>query len=112
MSAVDSREMRSFVDSRIGAVARHDASHRTSYIGTLSAFLDCGCRSQPCADALGIHVTTLRYRLQRLRDLFGLATETPGQRFALQLALQFQLVLQQSGDADEAAAIQELNRAR
>jgi purine catabolism regulator len=93
MSAVDSGEMRGFVDNLIGPVAQHDASFGTSYIPTLSAFLDQGCRSQPCADALGIHVTTLRYRLQRLKDLFGLATETPDQRFALQLALQFQQIL-------------------
>ena len=93
MSAVDAGEMRGFVDHLIGAVARHDASHGTAYIRTLSAFLDQGCRSQPCADTLGIHVTTLRYRLERLKDLFGLATETPDQRFALQLALQFQQIL-------------------
>jgi purine catabolism regulator len=94
MSAVDSGEMRGFVETLIGAVAKHDASYGTAYIRTLSAFLDHGCRSQPCADALGIHVTTLRYRLERLKDLFGLATDTPDQRFALQLALQFQQILQ------------------
>jgi len=93
MSAVDSSEMRDFVDHLIGAVARHDASYGTAYLRTLAAFLDQGCRSQPCADALGIHVTTLRYRLERLKDLFGLAIETPDQRFALQLALQFQQIL-------------------
>ncbi|MDB5360595.1 MAG: PucR family transcriptional regulator [Rhodospirillales bacterium] len=93
MSAVDSGEMRSFVDRSIGAVAAHDATHGTAYLRTLSAFLDHGCRSQPCADALGIHVTTLRYRLERLKDLFDLATDTSEQRFALQLALQFQQIL-------------------
>ena len=93
MSAVDSGEMRGFVDHLIGPVARHDTSYGTAYIRTLAAFLDQGCRSQPSADALGIHVTTLRYRLQRLKDLFGLETETPDQRFALQLALQFQQIL-------------------
>lgn len=93
MSAVESTEMRGFVANLIGAVVSHDATHGTAYIRTLTAFLDQGCRSQPAADALGIHVTTLRYRLDRLRDLFGLATETPDQRFALQLALQFQQIL-------------------
>ncbi|MGL4290783.1 MAG: PucR family transcriptional regulator [Phreatobacter sp.] len=85
--------MRGFVDDLIGAVARHDGAHGTAYIQTLSTFLDHGCRSQPCADALGLHVTTLRYRLARLKDLFGLATDTPEQRFALQLALQFHKII-------------------
>jgi DNA-binding PucR family transcriptional regulator len=93
MSAVDSSEMRGFVDSLIGPVAKHDASYGTAYVRTLSAFLDHGCRSQPCADGLGIHVTTLRYRLERLKDLFGLSTDTPERRFGLQLALQFQQIL-------------------
>ncbi|QCI67633.1 helix-turn-helix domain-containing protein [Phreatobacter stygius] len=93
MSAVDGTEMRAFVDDLIGAAARHDKTHGTAYIQTLSTFLDHGCRSQPCADALGLHVTTLRYRLARLRDLFGLETDTPEQRFALQLALQFQKII-------------------
>ena len=99
MSAVDSGEMRGFVETLIGPVAQHDASFGTAYLPTLSAFLDRGCRSQPTADALGIHVTTLRYRLERLKDLFGLATETPDQRFALQLALQFQQILTPASSA-------------
>jgi len=93
MSAVDAGEMRAFVEGLIGAVARHDGGHGTAYVRTLSSFLDHGCRHQPCADALGLHVTTLRYRLSRLRDLFGVETDTPEQRFALQLALQFQKVM-------------------
>jgi DNA-binding PucR family transcriptional regulator len=91
--------MRDFVDNLIGPVARHDAAFGTAYVPTLTAFLDQGCRSQPCADALGIHVTTLRYRLDRLKDLFDLTTETPDKRFALQLALQFQQILSAASSA-------------
>ncbi|WP_353960246.1 helix-turn-helix domain-containing protein, partial [Klebsiella pneumoniae] len=29
----------------------------------MSAYLEEGCRGQACADRLGLHVTTLRYRL-------------------------------------------------
>ncbi len=93
MSAVDSGEMRTFVENLIGAVVAHDTAHGTAYVRTLSSFLDHGCRSQPCADALGLHVTTLRYRLSRLKELFGLEVKTPEQRFALQLALRFPDVL-------------------
>ncbi|GGF39635.1 PucR family transcriptional regulator [Aliidongia dinghuensis] len=94
MSAVDADEMRAFVARLIGAVVDHDAAEGTDYVHTLAVFLDHGGRSQPSADALGIHVTTLRYRLERLGDLFGLSLATPDARFALQLALQFQRVLQ------------------
>ena len=93
MSAVNVDEMHVFVQGSIGAVARHDAAHATDYLETLAAFLDHGCRSQPCADALGLHVTTLRYRIARLKDLFAVETDTPDRRFALQLALQFYRVM-------------------
>jgi DNA-binding PucR family transcriptional regulator len=93
MSAVDVAEMRAFVHTLIGAVVRHDAAHGTAYLETLATFLDHGCRSQPCADALGLHVTTLRYRLARLKDLFAVETDTPDRRFALQLALQFYRII-------------------
>jgi DNA-binding PucR family transcriptional regulator len=93
MSAVDVDEMHAFVQGLIGAVARHDAVNGTAYLETLATFLNHGCRSQPCADALGLHVTTLRYRLARLKDLFAVETDTPDRRFALQLALQFYRVI-------------------
>jgi DNA-binding PucR family transcriptional regulator len=93
MSAVDVDEMRAFVHRLIGAIAHHDTAHGTAYLETLSTFLDHGCRSQPCADALGLHVTTLRYRLARLKDLFAVETDTPDRRFALQLALQFYRII-------------------
>jgi DNA-binding PucR family transcriptional regulator len=93
MSAVDVDEMHAFVHRLIGAIAHHDTAHGTAYLETLATFLDHGCRSQPCADALGLHVTTLRYRLARLKDLFAVETDTPDRRFALQLALQFYRII-------------------
>jgi DNA-binding PucR family transcriptional regulator len=39
------------------------------------------------AAELGVHPQTVRYRLRRLRELFGAALEDPDRRFALELAL-------------------------
>ena len=39
------------------------------------------------AERLGIHPQTARYRLARLRELFGGALDDPDQRFWLELAL-------------------------
>lgn len=99
MSAVDTQEMGDFVRHLIGGMARHDDERGTAYLPTLSSYLDHGCRARACAAALGLHVTTLRYRLARLRDLFGIETDTPEQRFSLQLALRFQDVLTPSSRA-------------
>ncbi|TPL96877.1 PucR family transcriptional regulator [Mesorhizobium sp. B2-3-11] len=87
VAAADVPDVRNFVDKSVGALAAHDREHGTPYLDTLFAYLRESCRSQACADALGLHVTTLRYRLSRVEELFGIRLDTPEQRFAVELAI-------------------------
>ncbi|WP_342640895.1 helix-turn-helix domain-containing protein [Rhodoligotrophos ferricapiens] len=87
LSAADAQEIRAFIASTIGPILAHDQKHGTAYIETLTQFLNHGCRNQACADAMGLHVTTLRYRLARLHELFGVEMDTPERRFTLELAI-------------------------
>lgn len=93
VSAADVGDVRNFVRASIGAIAEHDRENGTPYLETLSAYLEEGCRSQACADRLGLHVTTLRYRLARIQELFGIDVETPERRFAVELALRLHSVI-------------------
>jgi len=67
--------------------------HGTAYLETLTVYLREGCRNQACADAMSLHVTTLRYRLSRIAELFGVDVETPERRFALELAIRLHSVI-------------------
>ena len=96
IGAADSADVRSFIDGAIGEVIEYDQKHSSSYLETLTAYVRAGCRSQPCADAMGLHVTTLRYRLARITDLFGIEVETPEQRFAIELALKLHSLIENS----------------
>lgn len=96
IGAADSTDVRNFIDGAIGRVVAHDRKNGTTYLETLAAYIRSGCRSQPCADAIGLHVTTLRYRLARIADLFGIVVETPEQRFAIELALQLHSLIENS----------------
>ncbi|CDX30700.1 putative transcriptional regulator, PucR family [Mesorhizobium plurifarium] len=87
VAAADVPDVRNFVDKSVGALIAHDREHGTPYLDTLFAYLREGCRSQACADAIGLHVTTLRYRLSRMEELFGIKLDTPEQRFAVELAI-------------------------
>lgn len=87
LSAVDQPSARAFVQDSLGAIEAHDTEHGTQLLATLAAFVDTGCRYQPCADRLRIHVSTLRYRLERLRELFGLDLDQSDAVFGLTLAL-------------------------
>jgi DNA-binding PucR family transcriptional regulator len=87
VAAADVPDVRNFVDRSVGALIAHDREHGTPYLDTLFAYVREGCRSQACADAIGLHVTTLRYRLSRMEELFGIKLDTPERRFAVELAI-------------------------
>lgn len=87
LATADPAAIREFVVARLGQVEAHDREHRTGFLETLQVLLDTGMRLQPTADRLGLHVSTVRYRMERLRDQFGLDLQDPAQRFGLELAL-------------------------
>ena len=101
LSAVDQPSARAFVHDSLGAIEAHDAEHGTQLLGTLTAFIDSGCRYQPCADRMRIHVSTLRYRLERLQELFGINLEQSDSIFGLTLALKLRnLTNSANGDSE------------
>jgi len=60
---------------------------REKLSATLRAWLDHQGRLDPVAAELGVHVQTVRYRVNQLRELFGPELEDPERRLALALAL-------------------------
>jgi DNA-binding PucR family transcriptional regulator len=52
-------------------IEQHDARRRTELVRTLELFLNSGGQWQATADALHVHVNTLRHRLQRVERLTG-----------------------------------------
>ena len=87
LSTVDHPSARAFVRDTLGAVEEHDRRHGSELLRTLGEFVRDGCRYQACANRMGIHVSTLRYRLGRLHELFGIELEQPDSIFGLTLAL-------------------------
>ena len=86
LSALDASAMRDFVDAILGPLRRHDADHGGGMVETASTFVEEACRYQATAERLGIHVTTLRHRLRRLQELFGLDLEDAEARFRVSFA--------------------------
>jgi DNA-binding PucR family transcriptional regulator len=60
---------------------------------TLEAWLRHRGRTEEVARALHVHPQTVRYRLARLRELFGERLESPDARFELELALRARTLL-------------------
>lgn len=60
---------------------------RATLTRTLAAWLRTPGQRKTIAHALGVHPQTVRYRMARLRELFGEALDDPPRRFELELAL-------------------------
>jgi DNA-binding PucR family transcriptional regulator len=61
----------------------YDAAHAASYGQTLRVYLASFGDPTEASKALGVHTNTLRYRLRRLHELFGLDVADADVRFAL-----------------------------
>jgi len=87
LSAVDHPSARAFVHDTLGAIEEYDRRHDTELLRTLREFLYNGGHYQACANRMRIHVSTLRYRLDRLHQVFGVELKHPDSIFTLMLAL-------------------------
>lgn len=89
----DSAALADFVAEWLGPLVTHDEKRSQKLLPTLAAYLDAGAAQQATADALGIHVSTLKYRLGRIEAVTGRSLAAPDVRFQLQFALAAQRTL-------------------
>jgi hypothetical protein len=73
--------------SRLAPLTELPKVQRRRLEATLRAWLDRPGQVQAVAAELKVHPQTVRYRLRKLRDLFGTSLDDPEGRFELQLAL-------------------------
>jgi DNA-binding PucR family transcriptional regulator len=82
----DYRELETFVQEWLGQLIDYDSRHHTAMVETLSRYFDCGGNYDETAGSLAIHRSTLRYRLQRIRDISGNDLANVEDRLNLQVA--------------------------
>jgi hypothetical protein len=91
-------KIRRFVRDWLGRLLDYDESHGSDLVRTLSRHLECGGNYDDTAAALVIHRSTLRYRLQRIREISGLDLADVGNRLNLHVATRAWLLLGRVGD--------------
>lgn len=84
-------ELGAFIDATVGTLTAHDARRSTDLCGTLLAYLDSAQNARATADAMGIHVNTLRQRLDAVEALIGNWREG-GRALELHLALRMHML--------------------
>jgi hypothetical protein len=92
----DPRRMEDLAEEWLGALAAHDRSRARGgdLVATLAAYLDAGANQLATAEALGVHVSTLKYRLRRIEEVSGRSLSDPDHRFHLQVALHVRRTLE------------------
>jgi sugar diacid utilization regulator len=84
--ADDLGEVERFVQHWIGSLLDYDEKRNADLVRTLMHYLRNGGNYQATAEALIVHRNTLKYRLQRIRQISGLDLSDPEVCFNLQLA--------------------------
>ncbi len=71
LAGLGAAERQAFRDRLLGPLTEYDRGHGADLVHTLDTFLHCSGSWQQCAQALHVHVNTLRYRLARVEALTG-----------------------------------------
>jgi sugar diacid utilization regulator len=83
----DPSELRGYRDQVIGPLLDYDQRHKGDLVRTLAAFLDHNGNLKATARSLDLHVNSVAYRMQRIRDIASLDLDESEARLRAQLAL-------------------------
>lgn len=82
----DQQDVQRFVRQWLGPLIDYDARRGTDLVATLTEYLEQGGNYAVTSRRLSVHRNTLKYRMNRIRELSGLEPNQPDVRFNLQLA--------------------------
>ena len=86
-------ELQRFYAETVEPLVAYDEQYETDLLGTLSTFLECDANVNATAARLITHRHTIRYRLERVRELCGLDVGSSDGREKLSLGLKAMRVL-------------------
>jgi len=89
----DPGELRGFYDDTVAPLVAYDEQYETELVRTLESFLDADGNVARTAERLFTHRHTIRYRLDRVRELSGLDVSSTDGRERLSLGLKAMRVL-------------------
>ncbi|TMF74889.1 MAG: hypothetical protein E6I12_13430 [Chloroflexi bacterium] len=92
LAAVSDERLVDYSRRHLGPLIEHDSARKGALVATLRAYLETG-EQQHAAQRLRVHPNTLRYRLDRIREITGLNLEDPETRLNLSVALRVQTLL-------------------
>lgn len=93
-SVEDLADVEGYARKWLGVLATYDERKHTQLVKTLTEYLQQGGGYEATSQALSVHRSTLKYRLQRIRELTGFDLGDPETHFNLELATRAWVTLQ------------------
>ncbi|HEX7267286.1 MAG TPA: helix-turn-helix domain-containing protein, partial [Streptosporangiaceae bacterium] len=87
LAMVPAEARRAFRAALLTPLLAYDRDHGTELVSTLQVFLACSGSWSKAAEAMFIHVNSLRYRIRRIQELTGRDPRSLEDQAALLLAL-------------------------
>ena len=91
--AEDPRELQGFYEETVAKLAAYDDQYETELVRTLETFLDADGNVAKTSEKLFTHRHTIRYRLERVKELTDLDVNSTDGRERLSLGLKAMIVL-------------------
>ena len=85
--------LRAFVGEVLGPLLKYAESRETPLLETLEALVAARWVRRGAARALGIHINSMGYRIERIEGLTGLSLDDPETRVAIAIALRARAML-------------------
>lgn len=66
-----------FVYPPVLQILHYDTENKTEYLNTLASYIENNCNQKKTASSLFLHINTIAYRIQRIKELFGIQFSCP-----------------------------------
>lgn len=96
-------DLQTFIDDVTGPLIAYDRDNDGALVRTLRTFFDADCSQRVAAERLFVHHKTMRYRLDRIRQLTGLDLNRHEDRMRADFALRLLQVNQPTDEPVDAA---------
>jgi purine catabolism regulator len=91
MLSIDKNRFVDFTQKVLGPIIEYDRQHQLRLLETLNLYYNNNCNLQQTARAGYLSLSTLKYRLRRIREISNLNLDDPDTRLQVQLALKLLL---------------------
>ncbi|WP_046212743.1 PucR family transcriptional regulator [Paenibacillus wulumuqiensis] len=96
--SVDERGFGELFDRKLGRLRQYDEEHHSDLLRTLFFYLDSRGSLMDTANHLFIHRNSVKYRLDRIRDITGIDLNDPHQQFIIHMCLIYYYLMEHPED--------------